>query len=50
MVQQVPPTGLSNSRPFRNKVINGDMQIFQRSSSAVYAPSVLSYNLNLSTV
>ena len=37
MVQQVPPTGLSNNRPFRNKIINGDFNIFQRSSSAVTA-------------
>lgn len=34
MVQKIPPTGLSNSRPFRNKIINGDMHIFQRSTSA----------------
>lgn len=37
MVQQVPPTGLSNNRPFRNKIINGDFNIFQRSTSAVTA-------------
>ena len=37
MVQQIPPTGLSNNRPFRNKIINGDFQIFQRSTSAVTA-------------
>jgi len=33
MVQQVPPTGLSNNRPFRNIIINGDMQIAQRATS-----------------
>ena len=34
MVQQVPPTGLSNNRPFRNYIINGDMSIWQRATSA----------------
>ena len=37
MVQQVPPTGLSNSRPFRNYIINGDYAIAQRASSATTA-------------
>ena len=37
MVQQIPPTGLSDDRLFRNKVINGDFQIFQRASSATTA-------------
>ena len=34
MVQQVPPTGLSNDRPFRNYIINGDMGVWQRATSA----------------
>ena len=37
MVQQVPPTGLSNARPFRNYIINGDFAIAQRASSATTA-------------
>ena len=37
MVQQVPPTGLSNNRPFRNKIINGDFKIFQRATAATTA-------------
>ena len=37
MVQQIPPTGLSNNRPFRNKIINGDFKIFQRGVSATTA-------------
>jgi hypothetical protein len=34
MVQQIPPTGLSNNIPFRNYIINGDMSIWQRATSA----------------
>lgn len=37
MVQQIPPTGLSNNRPFRNKIVNGDFNIFQRATSATTA-------------
>jgi hypothetical protein len=37
MVQQIPPTGLSDDRLFRNKVINGDFQIFQRATAATTA-------------
>ena len=37
MVQQIPPTGLSNNRPFRNKIINGDFKIFQRATAATTA-------------
>ena len=34
MVQQIPPTGLSNNKPFRNYIINGDMGVWQRATSA----------------
>ena len=37
MVQQIPPTGLSDDRLFRNKVINGDFQVFQRATAATTA-------------
>lgn len=37
MVQQVPPTGLSNNRPFRNYIINGDFAIAQRATAATTA-------------
>ena len=33
MVQQVPHSRLENNRPFRNLLINGDMQVAQRSTS-----------------
>ena len=39
MVQQVPPTGLSNNRPFRNYIINGDYAIAQRATSVTGATS-----------
>tara|TARA_A100000171_G_C2119358_1_gene139831 strand:+ start:40 stop:1188 length:1149 start_codon:yes stop_codon:yes gene_type:complete len=34
MVQQVPASGLSDNRPFKNLVINGGMKISQRATSA----------------
>jgi len=34
MVQQVPASGLSDNRPFKNLVINGGMKIAQRATSA----------------
>ena len=37
MVQQVPASGLSDNRPFKNLVINGDMKIAQRATSATTA-------------
>jgi hypothetical protein len=37
MVQQIPPTGLSDDRLFRNKIINGDFQVFQRATAATTA-------------
>ena len=34
MVQQVPASGLSDNRPFKNLVINGGMKVAQRATSA----------------
>tara|TARA_R100001510_G_C7626776_1_gene186482 strand:- start:105 stop:1271 length:1167 start_codon:yes stop_codon:yes gene_type:complete len=34
MVQKIPATSLDSQRPFRNMVINGDMEIAQRGTSA----------------
>ena len=34
MVQQVPASGLSDNRPFKNLIINGGMKIAQRATSA----------------
>ena len=33
MVQKIPATSLDSQRPFRNMVINGDMEIAQRGTS-----------------
>lgn len=34
MVQKIPATSLDSQRPFRNMIINGDMEIAQRGTSA----------------
>ena len=37
MVQQIPASGLSDNRPFKNLVINGGMKVAQRATSATTA-------------
>jgi hypothetical protein len=43
MVQQVPQSGLSGNFSFRNLIINGDFQIWQRGTSAATVTGTASY-------
>jgi hypothetical protein len=45
-ISQVPFAGISNPVNFRNRIINGDMQIDQRNNGASVTPTNLQYTLD----